>query len=130
MSKQCNVEGCSRLNWAKGMCLMHYKRKWRHGDTNLARREMGSGTKTQHGYISIEHNEKAKYEHILLAEKALGKPLPKGAIVHHMNRNGQDNHTPFNLIICPDTAYHQLLHQRANMLGYSPYCRPEFSNGR
>lgn len=49
--------------------------------------------------------------HVLVAEKALGKPMPKGAIVHHMNEIKHDNR-PSNLVICPDRAYHHLLHQR------------------
>ena len=44
------------------------------------------------------------YEHKLLAEKALGKPLPDKAVVHH--------YTAEQLIICQDQAYHLLLHQR------------------
>jgi hypothetical protein len=47
-------------------------------------------------------------EHILIAEKALGKPLPPGAIVHH-TKSVHDNG---NLVICQDQAYHLLLHQR------------------
>jgi len=43
-------------------------------------------------------------EHIILAEKALGKPLPKGTHVHH--------HSATQLVICQDVAYHTLLHQR------------------
>ena len=43
-------------------------------------------------------------EHTLLAEVALGKPLPEGAVVHH--------HTKDQLVICQDQAYHLLLHQR------------------
>ena len=43
-------------------------------------------------------------EHILKAEKALGKPLPPKAVVHH--------HTPAQLVICQDQAYHNLIHQR------------------
>lgn len=48
-------------------------------------------------------------EHILLAEKALGKPLPVQAIVHHANGDKCDNK---NLVICESGAYHKLLHVR------------------
>jgi len=48
------------------------------------------------------------YEHILIAEKALGKSLPPKAVVHHADatKNGGQ------LVICQDTAYHMLLHRR------------------
>ena len=49
--------------------------------------------------------------HIVVAEKALGRQLPKGAVVHHVNEIRHDNR-PSNLVICPNNAYHQLLHQR------------------
>lgn len=49
--------------------------------------------------------------HIVVAEKALGRQLPKGAVVHHANEIRHDNR-PSNLVICPDRAYHHLLHQR------------------
>lgn len=60
----------------------------------------------------IRVDGKYKMEHIYLAEKALGKPLPEDAVVHHMNNKPKDNHTPFNLIICPNQSYHMLLHKR------------------
>lgn len=50
-------------------------------------------------------------EHILVAEEALGRPLPEGAVVHHVNEDPADNR-PTNLVICQDQAYHKLLHQR------------------
>src|SRR5687767_6920532 len=54
-------------------------------------------------------------EHTLIAEHALGKPLPEGAVVHHINGIGTDNR-PENLVVCQDRAYHMLLHERTRVL--------------
>lgn len=43
------------------------------------------------------------------AELALGKPLPRGAEVHHADGSMRDD-AP--LVICQDRAYHMLLHKR------------------
>jgi hypothetical protein len=82
-----------------------------------------NGGKTRiRGYVAIfkpEHPRAIKgryvYEQILIAEKALGKPLPKGALVHHVNENPLDNRNE-NLVICEGTSYHQFLHLRAKKL--------------
>lgn len=47
--------------------------------------------------------------HRLRAERALGRPLPVGAIVHHADGSRRDD-AP--LVICENDAYHKLLHAR------------------
>lgn len=73
---------------------------------------MTGGTVNNRGYRIFKKGETNHCEHKMIAEKALGKPLPKGAEIHHMNGRKADNHTPFNLIICPSHKYHMLLHKR------------------
>lgn len=52
-------------------------------------------------------------EHVLITERVLGKPLPEGVVIHHVNENRADNRKE-NLVICESQAYHALLHQRLN----------------
>lgn len=57
-------------------------------------------------------------EHRIAAEKALGKPLPAGAVVHHFDRD-RSNDKNNNLVICENRAYHHFIHvrQRAKEAG-------------
>lgn len=68
------------------------------------------------GYVMIKVNGDLVYEHRVLAEKALGKPLPRGSVVHHM-KAPDDNHGFCKLVICPDQEYHFLLHKRMKECG-------------
>jgi len=73
------------------------------------------------GYIFVDSGEstngRIKYiqEHIAIAESVLGKKLPYGACVHHLNGIRDDN-TKSNLVICQDNEYHKLLHRRERAL--------------
>lgn len=50
-------------------------------------------------------------EHLVVAEKALGKPLPPKAEVHHIDLK-RDHNENNNLVVCQDSAYHKLIHKR------------------
>lgn len=51
------------------------------------------------------------FNHILIAERAMGKYISKKIEVHHVN-NDKTNDSPNNLVVCNDHSYHTLLHQR------------------
>ena len=68
------------------------------------------GKHEHHGYTLIREPEHPRSvsgyvpEHILIAEKALGKFIKLPHVVHH--------HTPEQLVICENPGYHLLLHKR------------------
>lgn len=55
-----------------------------------------------HGYV---------FRSLLVAEKSLGRFIPKGIIVHHFDKN-KSNDKKTNLVICENAKYHKLLHIR------------------
>lgn len=108
----CSIEGCGRKHEAKGYCRPHWRRIYelKHedvGPVGLLRKRRGERLKSTGGYIKIL----SKYEHIIVTEKALGKPLPKGANVHHIDAD-RTNNNPNNLVICPSKSYHWLIEVR------------------
>src|ERR1035437_4065530 len=56
-----------------------------------------------------------KDAHTLIVEKVLGKKLPAGAEVHHVDSDGRNNKNT-NLVVCPTKSYHKLLHRRTEAL--------------
>lgn len=66
-------------------------------------------------YRNIQVGGKAVMKHVAAAERALGKPLPDGAEVHHVDGDTL-NSANANLVICQDNGYHKLLHLRAEVV--------------
>ncbi len=72
------------------------------------------------GYIEVYvGRERTKWgkmkQHILVAEAALGKKFPVGAVMHHVDGNATNNGVE-NLVMCENQSYHKLLHLRAKRL--------------
>jgi hypothetical protein len=69
--------------------------------------------------IARDHPRKSDgnyvFVHILMAEKALGRYLKPGEVVHHIDGNKLNN-VNSNLVICPSESYHQLLHMNQEAL--------------
>lgn len=71
---------------------------------------------TKDGYVTIRGKQNPPMEHRVIAEKALGKKLPKGVIVHHVDTD-RANNANTNLVICT-SAYHAELHERMRLHPY------------
>lgn len=92
-----------------------YRRRWSINDCVTLRAHQPTAYHAANpdgdSYVIRQVNGTKKPEHVLLAEAAIGKPLPSGAEVHHVNYKKRDNR-PENLVVCPDRSYHQLIHRR------------------
>jgi hypothetical protein len=88
-----------KRGWTKGVPLLFVRgHHWRT-------REIAPSN-----YKSVTVGKKhAKTIHTVRAERALGKSLPKGAIVHHADGSKNPN---TQLVICQDQSYHAMLHAR------------------
>ena len=101
-------QSCVRGGWVKGV-----PRPYRQGHHHRGRRPARD-------YRKIKTGGAIQKLHRVMAERALGRQLPAGVEVHHVDR---DPHSAMpRLVICQDRAYHQLLHVRTSivMAGGSP----------
>lgn len=91
---------CARKNQNPGSGNPNWRGGRRHGST---------------GYISVLKSGSLGFEHRVIAERALGRPLEKRHPVHHHDED-KENNANTNLVICEDAAYHSLLHRRAKIV--------------
>lgn len=79
-------------------------------------RKRGTGSRHALGYWREPSVDGVrKLTHIAIVERVLGKVLPPGVQVHHVDEDrGNNGHE--NLVVCPDSAYHKLLHVRTAAL--------------
>lgn len=122
--------------WIKGQPLKFIKG---HGIGLAAaaktERAIGNRTLSSHGYVVVRLGSgKRQYEHILVAEKALGRPLknygrgnPKTEVVHHVYGDKTLN-GPGQLIVCTH-EYHTALHHRLESSPAWPEFQPITRNG-
>ena len=93
--RTCDIHGCDRKHKAHGLCFLHYQRV--RNRTPLDKPEPGTErSKDASGYVITYVGRKKYYEHRLIMEQMLGRPLIAGENVHHVNGQRDDNR-PENL---------------------------------
>lgn len=114
-----NLARCTDANkgWVKGEPLKYL---FAHNAVINGRaqtaRSIGRRSRSSHGYVVVKTGkDKRQYEHVMVAEKVLGRPLryfgvghPNNEVVHHVHGNKKDSK---NLVICTH-SYHTALHVR------------------
>ena len=82
-------------------------------------RHKGTGTLTSRGTWKFRRTSKVRGRVVGLAvaivESILGYCLPDGVQVHHVDGDSSNNSNE-NLVVCPNQAYHHLLHRRTKAL--------------
>jgi len=96
-------------------CKAFFLKTKSKGNKIIKKRTHGDG---HHVLIKNHEHHRADrhgnvYEHILIAEEKLKRPIQKNEIVHHINCVKNDNR-PDNLFICSSTTEHFLIHGSLN----------------
>lgn len=127
----------TQKGWVKGEPLKYISGHANQSiGKNNTQKAIGKKSLSSHGYVRVLVGKGVrKYEHILVAEKALGRALksygkgnPKTEVVHHINGDRKDNR-PENLLICTH-SYHTELHHRLEQSPDWPQFRKAVGHGK
>lgn len=88
----CKVAGCESAYYAKGFCGKHYQiDRRRPGETHNLVAPKGSGWATKDGYRKLRHGGRVRFQHHVVMEQHMGRPLHPDETVHHRNGVRDDN---------------------------------------
>ena len=137
---QCGCKGKTRIqtySWKAGGLVAGKPQRFIKGHNGRGSahfRWHGGRKQESHGYVTVLMRDHPRamsgylYEHVAVAEKALGKYLKDGVEVHHVNQRRADNRHE-NLVICENRSYHRLLHIRTKAYrasGHADYRKCQF----
>ena len=114
------IGGCQMKEMSEGMCQCgcgnpapisnrnHKRYGWMKGKSK--RFIFNHHTRVRGNRLHYKTRE-SKRIHRLIVEEALGKPIPKGAVVHHVDGNIRNNSND-NLVLCESHSYHGFIQHR------------------
>jgi len=114
--KTIRCENCKTLfdvpmSTPRRYCGVECYKAHNHGENHPQFRDMKVTTQ---GYIGCTQEGKRLTQHRIIAAKALGRPLKRNEVVHHIDGNKLNNANS-NLLVCT-VGYHQWLHMRMSLL--------------
>jgi len=126
--KKCNNLECAnqcRKTSKSGLCFDCYRKSTRRTKTIAHDGYKLILVKDDNTRINRrnKYGEHYAYEHVLIAEKVLGRYLKKGECTHHINGNTADNRN-CNLLIC-SFGYHRWLHHKMSDLYMKKFFRED-----
>jgi hypothetical protein len=93
----------------------------------------GGRTVASNGYVMVlkpthprAHINGYVYEHIIVAEEKLGRPLEPGELPHHLNGDKADNR-PENIEVLPSRLHHGAAHRKRTDLRVPGEANPTIS---
>jgi len=94
---RCAFEGCPNpYAYADGYCRTHHSQVLRKGEVEPVKHRVKRNNITPRGYRKVRDGGKQRFEHRVVLERLLGRPLQPWENVHHINGVRHDNR-PANL---------------------------------